>query len=380
MKGRLLALTVGLMLIGAAPAAAGTTSLGNQAAGQDASNMQSASSSAKSTQIDPSNENISVRVLSPGNDGDVTQSNNSSAESGALNANSTGQASNQVQSGGGAASKALQEAAQWAGNDQSADSSAKSTQKDPSNENISVRVLSKGDNGSVDQSNNSDAKSFAGNKNGTMQMSGQNQGGGKSTSPKSSTRGSDTSSGSDSCGCDSGGSKSIQAAGQDAASKQTAKSDATSKQIGAENQNDPVRVKSPGDDGSVDQSNNSDAKSFAGNLNKTMQGSEQSQAGMSDSVPLASLMRSVCGCSLSSLGIQAAGQDSMNTQDAKSSGDSEQKSPSNDNLPTRTKESDGSSGDVSQENNSSAESKALNLNGLLQMLRQLQGGGAIQLL
>ena len=340
--------------------------------------MQSASSSAKSTQIDPSNENISVRVLSPGNDGDVKQSNNSSAESGALNANSTGQASNQVQSGGGAASKALQEAAQWAGNDQSADSSADSTQKDPSNENISVRVLSKGDNGSVDQSNNSDAKSFAGNKNGTMQTSGQNQGGGTSTSPKSSTRGSDTSSGSDSCGCDSGGSKSIQAAGQDAASKQTAKSDATSKQIGAENQNDPVRVKSPGDDGSVDQSNNSDAKSFAGNLNKTMQGSEQSQAGMSDSVPLASLLRSVCGCSLSSLGIQAAGQDSLNTQDAKSSGDSEQKSPSNDNLPTRTKESDGSGGDVSQENNSSAESKALNLNGLLQMLRQLQGGGAIQ--
>jgi hypothetical protein len=377
MKARLLALTAGLMLIGAAPALA-DTGLGNQAAGQDASNMQSASSSAKSTQIDPSNENISVRVLSPGNDGDVKQSNNSSADSGALNANTTGQATSQVQSAGGAASKALQQAAQWAGNDQSATSSADSTQKDPSNENISVRVLSAGDNGSVDQSNNSDAKSFAGNKNGTMQTSGQDQGGGSTPTPKKSTRGSDTSSGGDQCGCNSGGSKSIQADGQDAASKQMAKSDATSNQIGADNQNDPVRVKSPGDNGSVDQSNNSDAKSFAGNLNKTMQTSDQSQAGMSGSVTLDSLLRGICGCSLSSLGIQAGGQDSMNTQDATSSGDSEQMSPTNDNLPTRTKESDGSNGDVSQQNNSTAESKAFNWNGLLQMLKQLQGGGAIQ--
>jgi hypothetical protein len=381
MRGRLLALTVGMLLIGAAPAAA-ASGLGSQSAGQDASNMQSASSSANSTQIDPSNENISVRVLSPGNDGDVKQSNNSSAESGALNANMTGQGTTQVQSGGGAAAKALQQAAQFADSNQSADSKANSTQKNPSNENISVRVLSAGDNGSVDQSNNSDAKSFAGNKNGLIQNTDQNQGGGTSpkvsSGSKSSGRTPTDNSKGDPCGCSSGGSKSIQAAGQDAVNEQTAKSDATSKQIGAENQNDPLRVKSPGDNGSVDQSNNSDAKSFAGNLNKTMQDIRQSQPGSTGTVVLDSVPRDLCGCSLGSLGLQAGGQDAANKQDAMSKGDSEQWSPSNENLPTRTKESDGSNGDVSQSNNSSAKSKAFNWNGLLQMLSQLSGGGAIE--
>ncbi len=191
MKGRLLALTVMLvLLVGVAPAAADT--FGNQSAGQSADSTQSATSGATSTQIDPSNENISVRVLSPGNNGPVTQSNNSSAKSGALNQNATQQAASQIQSSGGAAAKALQEAAQWAGNDQSATSNADSTQKHPSNENISVRVLSPGDDGAVDQSNNSEAKSFAGNKNQTQQQTEQSQNG--SDSSKGSSGGS--------CGCD----------------------------------------------------------------------------------------------------------------------------------------------------------------------------------
>jgi hypothetical protein len=378
MKGRLLALIVGMLLLGVAPATALASSFGEQTAGQDAGNMQSATSGAKSTQIDPSNENISVRVLSPGDNGDVSQSNNSSAKSGALNANATGQGVSQVQSSGGAAAKALQTAAQEAGSEQSAISNADSTQKNPSNENISVRVLSAGDDGNVDQSNNSDAKSFAGNKNGLLQKTDQSQGG-SDTSPVSLSRG-------DPCGCDSG-SKAIQAAGQDAFSKQDAKSDATSKQIAPDNQNVPVRVLSEGDNGSVDQSNNSDAKSFAGNLNLTMQSIKQSQAGTSgsccvvvpvrDSVPL-----DPCGCSGKSTGIQAGGQDAFNKQDAMSFAGSEQIAPQNDNEPIRLKHSDGSNGDVSQENNSSAESKSLNLNKLLQFLQQLQdpsgGGGVIR--
>ena len=389
MKGRLLALTVMLvLLVGVAPAAADT--FGSQSAGQSADSTQSATSGATSTQIDPSNENISVRVLSPGNNGPVTQSNNSSAKSGALNQNATQQAASQIQSSGGAAAKALQEAAQWAGNDQSATSNADSTQKHPSNENISVRVLSGGDDGAVDQSNNSEAKSFAGNKNQTQQQTEQSQGG--SDSSKGSSGGSCgcdpvvtkpikgvVSDGGSSCGCDSG-SKAIQAGGQDAANKQDAKSDATSKQIAPSNENIPTRVLSSGGGGSVDQSNNSDAESFAGNVNHTMQALRQIQGGGSCSCQPPVLVRGLqqC-CSGQSTGIQAAGQDAANMQDAMSSGKSEQIKPENQNDPLRVKHSDGSDGDVNQSNNSSAESKALNLNWLWQALQQLQGvpGGEV---
>ena len=376
MKGRLLALIVGMLLVGVVPATASAASFGEQTAGQDAANQQTATSGANSTQIAPTNENISVRVLSPGDNGNVSQSNNSSAKSGALNANATGQGVSQVQSGGGAASKALQTAAQFADSEQTADSKAESKQVHPDNENISVRVLSPGDDGDVDQSNNSDAKSFAGNKNLTLQKTDQSQGG----------SGSDMSSpsrdGKDACGCDSG-SKAIQAAGQDAINKQDAKSEATSKQIKPVNQNDPVRVLSKGDNGDVDQSNNSDAESFAGNLNFTKQDITQFQAGMSggccDDVVT---KRDPCGCLGHSTGIQAAGQDAFNKQDAMSFADSEQIAPLNDNEPLRLKHSDGDNGDVSQENNSSATSKSLNVNKLLQLLQQLQdlsgGGGVIR--
>ena len=66
-------------------------------------------------------------------------------------------------------------------------------------------------------------------------------------------------------------------------------------------------------------------------------------------------------------------------QDAMSSGKSEQIKPENQNDPLRVKHSDGSDGDVNQSNNSSAESKALNLNWLWQALQQLQGvpGGEV---
>jgi hypothetical protein len=175
------------------------------------------------------------------------------------------------------------------------------------------------------------------------------------------------------CGCDSG-SKAIQAAGQDAANKQDAKSDATSKQIAPSNENIPTRVLSSGGGGSVDQSNNSDAESFAGNVNHTLQALRQIQGGGSCSCQPPVLVRGLqqC-CSGQSTGIQAAGQDAANMQDAMSSGKSEQIKPENQNDPLRVKHSDGSDGDVNQSNNSSAESKALNLNWLWQQLQQLQG-------
>jgi hypothetical protein len=425
MKGRLLALTVGLLLLIAGPAAAGSSPFGGQSADQSAGNMQSATSSATSTQYNPSNENISVRVLSPGNDGSVSQSNNSSAKSGAANFNGTRQAVSQDQAGSGsAAAEAMQQAAQWAGSGQSADSTADSTQKNPSNENISVRVKSPGDNGTVDQSNNSDAKSFAGNKNATMQDTSQSQGGSDAVPMRQapSTGSSDLTDGRvDPCGCGKGsGSKSIQAAGQDASNWQSATSDATSTQYNPSNENISVRVKSPGDNGSVDQSNNSDAESFAGNSNKTMQGIEQTQPGGSGGGPV--VLSKLCGCLGHSVGIQAAAQEAWNQQDATSHATSEQFMPQNVNKSLRLGSSpdvhkrpptkpgygstgdvykdaptapadgvptdrvpidgvpiDGSSGDVSQQNNSQAKSKALNLNLLWQDLMQTQGpsGGAV---
>ncbi len=136
---------------------------GIQAAGQEAYNKQYADSNAESKQIEPSNTNISVRVLSDGNDGDVEQSNNSSAESKAKNDNDTSQTVDQSQSGAGGTG--IQEALQKAGSQQAAKSNAESTQVKPSNKNISVRVLSEGDNGSVNQSNNSSAESKAENDN-----------------------------------------------------------------------------------------------------------------------------------------------------------------------------------------------------------------------
>src|SRR4051794_30549040 len=183
MKSRLLALTAGLLLLGAGPAAAGTP-LAGQDAGQSADSQQSATSSATSTQYHPTNDNISVRVLSSGNDGDVTQSNNSTARSFAGNLNNTAQTVTQDPSGASPG----QDAGQSASNGQSANSSATSTQDHPSNRNISVRVLSGGDNGAVDQSNDSTARSFAGNKNNPTQ--GIEPGGGPSGGPRGCGRGS----------------------------------------------------------------------------------------------------------------------------------------------------------------------------------------------
>lgn len=414
MRGLLLVLVAGLLLAIAGPAAADMpSSFGGQSATQQAANMQSAASSATSTQYHPSNENISVRVLSGGDNGDVSQSNNSSAESGALNLNKTGQAVSQDQSGSGshccsAAQEAMQQAAQWAGNKQSATSTADSTQKDPSNQNISVRVLSPGDNGSVDQSNNSHAGSFAGNANKTMQGTHQSQGS-SDDAPTTLTPSRDSTDPSDGrivknpcCGSKS---EAIQAAGQDAASRQTAESHADSTQIAPSNENISVRVLSPGKDGSVDQSNNSDAESFAGNLNLTQQGIQQTQPGSTGcGCGPVILTRGLC-CPGHSTGIQAAGQQALNLQDATSSAESKQIKPQNVNKSLRLKDgfaprkpptkdgySDGqtspgydnpgrtpappvddSSGDVTQQNNSQAKSKALNANGLWQLLMQSQG-------
>ena len=362
MRNRFLALAAsGLVLaLGAGPAMAQDGGFAGQAAEQVAGSQQAAQSNATSTQYQPSNTNISVRVLSPGNDGAVSQENNSSAVSNAANQNTTSQTVDQSQSGAGAT--AIQEALQKAGNQQAAVSNAESTQVKPSNRNISVRVLSPGDNGSVSQSNNSSAESKAKNSNELDQTLSQEQSGGGCCEPKKPPMKTENGYGSErghgGAYCCRGGTG-IQAGGQEAYNKQYAASNAESKQIKPSNTNISVRVLSPGNDGDVEQSNSSSAESTAKNENDTTQAIGQSQA------------LGGCGCH-GGEAIQAAGQAAFNWQGAKSNAESKQWEPSNAALGFRFK-SWGGSGYLSQANDSYANSYAGNRNALDQALRQRQG-------
>jgi hypothetical protein len=315
---------------------------GVQAGSQQAANDQTANSSATSTQVKPSNSNISVRIGSPGDDGSVTQTNSSKAASVAGNKNSTTQ--NAAQSGGG--SGGTQNVDQSAVNKQDAQSDATSEQIKPSNSNISVRIGSKGDDGSVTQTNSSDAKSAAGNKNETTQQSEQDSG-----SKSAPLR--------EACGgkCGSNDGPAVQDADQKAYNDQSADSSATSKQVGASNVNIPVRIHSPGDDGDVTQTNSSTALSAAGNKNATTQSAEQS-AGGSGSDP-----------------VQHIGQKAGSKQDATSDATSHQYGASNANYPVRIG-SPGDGGSVDQSNSSDAKSAAGNLNETSQDARQNAGGSA----
>lgn len=370
MRKKLLALAVGVLALGAsAGPAMADDPVSGQLSQQVAGSLQSAESNAKSTQINPTNTNISVRVLSPGNDGDVTQSNDSTAKSFAGNSNDTTQSADQSQSGAGGVG--IQESGQQAGNAQWADSNAESTQIKPENRNISVRVLSEGDNGNVTQSNESTAKSFAGNKNSLTQDATQDQSGSSCCSPHPGSM--DSQHGDqkdpygdqkdsygdqkDSCGCDSG--VGIQASGQEAYNLQKATSNAESKQVKPTNSNISVRVLSPGDDGDVDQSNSSTALSGAFNKNDTTQSVDQTQASGSR-----------CHCS-NGVGIQAAAQKAFNLQKADSNAESKQIYPTNKALSVRFK-SYGDGGALSQSNSSFAGSLAANKNTLYQTVTQSQ--------
>ena len=361
MKRQMIAPAVALALLLTAGAGTAAAQGGQQLAEQSAGTSQSADSSASSTQVNPTNSNITVRIGSPGNNGSVNQSNSSSAASAAGNAALTGQSASQS-SGGGGVQGVLQDA--YTG--QSAESEAESTQIKPTNSNIDVRIGSPGNNGDVNQSNSSDAQSFAGNLAKTEQDADQDQGGGK-------------------C-CHGSG---VQAAEQSAKTKQDADSDAESKQIHPTNENTSVRIdkphkddkcdckddgygknggyghddangkdKSDGENGSVTQSNDSSALSFAGNAAKTEQSVEQEQDG-------------ACGCHGDL--VQAAGQWADTHQDADSEAESFQLGAKNSNTPVRINSS-GNDGDVDQSNSSAAESFAGNLAFTGQSVEQEQSG------
>ena len=333
MRNFIYALVVAMAACLAAAAAAAAADPGPiQVSGQSAGTSQQAAATSSATQVDPSNKNISIRVLSPGNDGAVTQSNNAASSAAAGNQSSTGQSANQAAGGSG-----IQTSQQAAGTDQVAAALSAAAQLDPSNTNVGIRVLSPGNDGSVTQSNNAASRADAGNAASTTQSGTQSQSG-------------------SSCGCSD--STPIQTSDQSASTDQTAAALSAAKQIDPSNTAVSVRVLSPGDGGSVTQSNNANSSANAGNRAATTQGASQSQAG---------------GCGCGGTAVQQANQQAETEQGALAASAAIQADPSNDASPVRVL-SPGSDGSVNQSNNAASSAHSGNSAATTQNANQSQAG------
>ena len=322
-----------------AAAACGCTGSGTtQAVGQSASSEQAALAGSQATQTDPQNNAISVRVLSPGDNGSTSQSNSAGSSADASNGNAATQTASQGPSAG-----AGQVVGQVGDSKQTAVAGSQATQTDPQNNAVSVRVLSPGNDGSTSQSNrvNSDATASNGN---SLDQSADQTGAAAA------------------CGCT--GSGTTQAVGQSASSEQAALAGSQATQEGALNTADPVRVGSAGNDGSTSQSNSVDSDASARNGNWTGQTADQSSA-------------SRCGCG--GLGIQALGQSSSSWQGAVGLSGAIQNGASNDASPTRVL-SPGAGGSTTQSNRVDSNARASNWNGAAQEASQDPSSGGIQAL
>jgi hypothetical protein len=338
-----------------------------QIAGQEAKNAQKADADATAKQYGAKNDASSIRVLSPGDNGDVTQSNSVGAGALAANGNKTDQTVDQNQSGGGKGSDATQIAGQDASNKQSADADAKAVQVKPTNSATSIRVLSPGDDGDVNQSNNATAVGIAANGNKTDQSIDQSQG----AAPMDAARSAET----ERKPAPSYGSDSTQIAGQSADNKQSADADATAVQVKPTNTATSIRVLSPGDDGDVTQSNNATGLAAALNGNKTDQSIDQSQGGAQheDAKPEDAKSVYPSGSSYT----QIAGQSADSKQSADADAKAVQIKPSNTATSIRVL-SPGDDGDVTQSNNATAVGIAANGNKTEQSIDQSQGGSSYE--
>jgi hypothetical protein len=261
---------------------------GTQAIGQSAWNKQDADADATAKQIKPSNTNAPVNIGSAGGSGSVTQTNAALAGALAGNLNLTSQSASQSQSGGGG----VQAIGQDAGSYQSADADATAFQLKPTNTNAPVSIdgghghgkktdcgcddkrgdlHAGGSGGDVTQTNLAAAAGIALNANLLDQSADQSQGGGmdaKGYGKDDKGHGKD-----DKCGCYGKGG--TQAIGQSAWNKQHADASANAWQLGAANDNTPVRIGSPGNGGNVTQTNAALAFALAANLNALNQEATQ---------------------------------------------------------------------------------------------------------
>jgi hypothetical protein len=325
MKRILAAVAAVLGLLGSAghATASGPADSALQLAAQAAASAQGAGAQSGANQSQPSNSNISVRVQSPGDAGDVTQSNTVASGATATNANATDQSAAQAQGGSACCGSGTQAVGQEASSSQAAGALSHASQQGASNENISVRVQSPGDDGSVSQSNTAASGAAATNANATGQSADQASAGGTGT----------------------------QAIGQESDNEQAALAASSAEQTGAKNSNIAVRVQSPGDDGDVEQSNTVVSTARAGNLNLT--GQDATQSGGS--------------------GTQAIGQEAASDQTAAALSSAKQTGATNSHVPVRV-QSPGDGGRVSQSNTVASAATAANLNGTEQSARQSQSG------
>lgn len=343
MSRRLLASVLGLLALLLAVGAATATAadpVGVQTVDQSAASGQQATAASGATQVNPTNTNISVRVLSPGDDGSVTQTNSVGSTALAGNENTTGQLAGQTQAGSGG----IQTADQSASNTQLAGALSTATQYGASNANLPIRVGSYGNGGSVTQTNAVDSTAVAANENSTGQLAGQTQAGGGGA-------------------CCPGGGTGIQTTDQSATSTQAAGAHSSATQLHPKNVNISVRVLSPGNDGSVTQTNAVESKAVATNDNETKQGTLQTD-----------LNRTPCGCSADT-SIQTATQKSDSGQLALAGSTAKQDGAKNVNLPIRVA-SPGSSGPVKQVNVVGSTAIAANDNDTKQLAGQSQAGTA----
>jgi trimeric autotransporter adhesin len=317
------AAALGLLVSAGQAAASGPADSALELAAQAVASGQAAAAQSAASQSRPANQNVSVRVQSPGSGGDVTQSNTVASGATATNANATEQSATQAQSGDCKCGSGTQAVGQEAHSSQAAGALSHASQQDAGNENISVRVQSPGNDGNVSQSNTAASGAAAANANATGQSANQASTGGTGT----------------------------QATGQAAKNEQAAVAGSSAEQKGAKNTNISVRVQSPGDDGDVEQSNTVASAARAGNVNTT--GQDASQAG--------------------GAGTQAIGQDAKSDQTAAALSSAEQTGARNEHIAVRV-QSPGDGGDVTQTNAVSSAALAGNVNGTAQHATQAGRG------
>jgi hypothetical protein len=337
---------------------------GVQSSQQDASTEQGAVAASSAEQVKPSNQNISVRILSPGDSGSVSQSNAALSSAGASNTATTSQSG--TQSGGGSG---VQSSTQNADTHQAAVGLSSAKQIEPENSNISVRILSPGNDGSVSQSNTAASSANATNDAPVTQSSTQSSGscgceptrgivvpdpcGCKQPLP-------------DPCGCKQtdGTGTGVQAIGQSSNVGQLADAASSAVQVAPSNSNDPVRIGSYGNDGTVKQSNLAASSASSTNDAPVTQTGTQTQAGYG------------CGCS-SGPGVQAIGQSSKVGQLAGSLSSATQIGASNESSPVRI-DSPGGGGALWQSNTAASSASSTNTAPTSQSGTQAQSGAGVQ--
>jgi hypothetical protein len=232
--------------------------LGIQALGQSSSTEQLAGAASEAEQVGASNENSPVRIWSEGDDGKVKQSNDVSSDADASNDADTSQHGEQELSGSG-----IQALGQESETEQGAFALSSAEQlpgreskcgcgSDSGNSAGPIRIGSKGDDGSLEQSNSVESSADASNDADTTQKGDQDA--------------------SSSCGCHGLG---IQVLGQEANTDQLAVGLSSAKQIGASNSSSPYRIWSKGKGGHTKQSNDASSDSSSSNDASTRQHGHQ---------------------------------------------------------------------------------------------------------